>query len=372
MASIRKRILPSGATTYLVDYRDQNGKRRSKQFKRRRDAEDWRADTLVKVRLGIFTPDVATITVKDATDLWLEACAVRMRAGKKMERSTFLSYEGHVRLHICDAETGIGGIKLSRLRKARILKFRDDLAAKKLSDATIRKILKSLKMTLAHAQENDVIAINPAEGIMVISASRVSKKPDIPTKRAVRALLEATTDNFRPHLLVAAFCGLRASESRGLAWDNVDFEEGYIHVRQRADRWGVIGEPKSAAGKRSVPMGPLVANALREWRLRSLSNPQNLVFPNQRGKIQNYSNLWERDLQPLLKKLDIKLRWHDLRHFAVSLWIEHGFPPKAVLEFAGHASITVTYDRYGHLFPTPEHHQGMAEIEDRFFTETTA
>ena len=59
----------------------------------------------------------------------------------------------------------------------------------------------------------------------------------------------------------------------------------------------------------------------------------------------------------------IQMRWHDLRHFAVSLWIEQGFPPRAIMEFAGHSSIQLTFDLYGHLLPSPDHQQGMAEIE---------
>ncbi len=45
------------------------------------------------------------------------------------------------------------------------------------------------------------------------------------------------------------------------------------------------------------------------------------------------------------------LRPHDLRHSAISLWIASGANPKVVQAKAGHASIKVTYDRYGHLFP---------------------
>ena len=165
--------------------------------------------------------------------------------------------------------------------------------------------------------------------------------------------------------MVAALCGLRASESRGLLWENVDFEEGYLHIRQRADRFNEIGEPKSEAAVRSVPMGPVVANTLKRWKLRCPHGEMGLVFPSKQGLVLNYQNMWARDFQPLLRKLKTKLRWHDLRHFAVSLWIEQGFPPKAIMEFAGHSSITLTFDRYGHLFPSPDHHKGMAEVETK-------
>jgi len=109
----------------------------------------------------------------------------------------------------------------------------------------------------------------------------------------------------------------------------------------------------------------MVANTLKQWKLRCPPVDLGLVFSNSRGKILHYSNMWARDFQPLLLELDLKLRWHDLRHFAVSLWIEQGFPPKAIMEFAGHATINMTFGRYGHLFPSPDHHAGMAEVERR-------
>jgi integrase len=47
--------------------------------------------------------------------------------------------------------------------------------------------------------------------------------------------------------------------------------------------------------------------------------------------------------------------WHVLRHFAVSCWIEAGLSPKTVQTFAGHGSLQVTMDRYGHLFKSDDH-----------------
>ncbi|MEP7152878.1 MAG: site-specific integrase [Nitrospira sp.] len=52
-----------------------------------------------------------------------------------------------------------------------------------------------------------------------------------------------------------------------------------------------------------------------------------------------------------LEKADIrKVRFHDLRHTFVSLLIKQGAHPKYIQEQAGHSSIQVTMDTYGHLF----------------------
>jgi integrase len=61
--------------------------------------------------------------------------------------------------------------------------------------------------------------------------------------------------------------------------------------------------------------------------------------------VADHANTVRRYFKPLCQKLGIKLRWHDLRHFAVSLWIEQGFSIKEVMTFAGHASVQRTMGR---------------------------
>jgi integrase len=65
--------------------------------------------------------------------------------------------------------------------------------------------------------------------------------------------------------------------------------------------------------------------------------------------------------------------WHALRHFAISCWIDAGLPPKTVQTFAGHSSLQVTMDRYGHLFRSdkPRPGDGRHRGEDQSPTEPT-
>ena len=106
---------------------------------------------------------------------------------------------------------------------------------------------------------------------------------EVPTKEAIRALIEAADEDFKPHLIVSALGGLRASELRGLRWQDVDFDKGFLHIRQRADAYNQMGEPKSRAGFRDIPAGPMVLNALRRWKLRCPKNALDLVFPAPQG-----------------------------------------------------------------------------------------
>ena len=83
--------------------------------------------------------------------------------------------------------------------------------------------------------------------------------------------------------MTAVFTGLRASELRGLTWSAVDLDRRTLTVRQRADRWCVMGSPKSAAARREVPLAPIVLNALKEWRLACPPSELDLVFPTSTG-----------------------------------------------------------------------------------------
>ena len=61
-----------------------------------------------------------------------------------------------------------------------------------------------------------------------------------------------------------------------------------------------------------------------------------------------------------------RIRFHDLRHTYASLLIAHGESPKYIQNQLGHASITTTLDRYGHLMP--EVHREVAKrLDDQLF-----
>src|SRR5262249_11274028 len=158
---------------------------------------------------------------------------------------------------------------------------------------------------------------------------------------------------WRPLLLVAAFAGLRASELRGLQWEDVDFKKAELHVRQRADRYRAIGRLKSESGDRIIPLRPVALNALKEWKLACPKGDAGLVFPNGVGKVKDHPDLL-RELAPVFIKAGLtdkdgkpKYALHALRHFFASWCINSKqdggleLPPKVVQERLGHASIVM-------------------------------
>jgi integrase len=80
--------------------------------------------------------------------------------------------------------------------------------------------------------------------------------------------------------------------------------------------------------------------------------PEALVFTSPIGQPLRYSNFRNRVWIPATEAAGLPgLDIHELRHTAASLMIRAGADPKLIQTQIGHASIAITYDVYGHLFP---------------------
>ncbi len=367
MAKVRKRTWTNKAgeqTAWIADYRDQGGDRHIQTFRTKKEASAWLVTAQGEVARGVHTPENASITIVEAAKLWIEKGEL-----EKLERSTLRQYRNHVDLHIVPL---IGAVKLARLSTPAIEAF-SDMLLKKGSRAMARKVLASLKSILGEAQRRGLVAKNAAQPVKVDAKKREQGKlavgREIPSKEEIQTILAKAEGRWRPLLITAIFTGMRSSELRGFAWDGVDFDQRVIHVRQRADHWGAMGAPKSAAGHRKIPMSPMVVNALKEWRLacprsgagESAEGRLWLVFPNGKGKVENHANIANRGFYALQRSAKIvndagkpKYGFHALRHFFASWAIAQGFSPKRVQDLLGHSSIQMTFDVYGHLFPSLE------------------
>lgn len=391
--SVRKRKwITNGVEreAWVCTYTDATGKRRLKTFSKKKDADAFEASAKVEVAKGEHVPDSASTTIKEAGKLWITA---RERAGR--ERTTIEQYQQHLDLHITPR---IGNLKLTGLTVPALREFEDWLLDSGRSPAMVRKVLVSLGSLLADAQERGLVSrnvVHDMRGRRGTSDRRAEKRAkgrlrvgvDIPSPDEVRTILPHLAGRWRPLLLTAIFTGLRASELRGLTWSNVDLGKKVLHVTQRADRFKKIGKPKSEAGERSVPIPPIVANALKEWKLACPKGELGLVFPNTKGGIEAHAQMVHAGLEPVQVRAGItvdsgkvdekgapiliaKYRgMHALRHFYASWCINRRadggleLPAKVVQERLGHSSIVITMDTYGHLFPTDDDGAEMAAAE---------
>jgi integrase len=379
--SVRKRAWKTGKgeerIAWVADYFDAKGVRRLKTFERKKDADAFASKTDVEVREGSHVADRATVTVEKAGELWIAT-----GEAEGLERSTINQRRHHMKHHLIPF---IGDTLLSKLDPRAI---QDTLRAEGRSPAMVKKVLTSLSSIMADAIERKLATRNPVRDMRRSRKGRDAKAEkrqkgkikvgvDIPDPDEIKALIAALTDHWRPLLLTAIFTGMRSSEIRGLRWQDYDALASTISVHQRADEFGEIGAPKSAAGTRTIPIPAILNNEMKKWRLKSYrspkKNPLDLVFVNPDGKPRSHTNIINKGLIPAMIRAGVTVKGvgedgepvvkakytglHSLRHFYASWCINPkesgglGLGPKAIQERLGHSSIPMTYDTYGHLFP---------------------
>jgi len=379
--SVRKRKWTThgeNREAWIADYVDQGGERHIKTFATKTEALAFHAQANVEVAKGTHTADRRSPTIAQAAELWLQSCT-----NANLEPATLAPYRSHVRLHINPL---LGAVRLSQLTAPMVRNFEDRLAAQGRSPAMVHRVMVSLGSIVADAFERGLVAQNVVRGRPQRTRRSDRRKPKllvgthIPTPNEIRDLIPHLQGRWRPLFLVAAFTGLRASELCGLRWDDVDLKHGELHVRQRVDRYNNFGPPKSDAGSRTIPLLPMLVKALREHKLASRHSALGLVFPSSTGKVLMRTNLVKYVWQPLQIKAGIvtkagKAKYtglHALRHFYASWCINRRvdggleLPLKTVQARLGHASIKLTADTYGHLFPRGDDTAELAAAEKAF------
>lgn len=127
----------------------------------------------------------------------------------------------------------------------------------------------------------------------------------------------------------------------------------YARVSTDAQDRHVVLPPKTRAGRRSVVVPGLVAEALTDHlALFAEPGPDGLLFPAPGGGFIRPENFRSRAWLPAVKAAGLSpLRLHDLRHTCASLAIAAGADVKVLQRMLGHSSAALTLDRYGHLMP---------------------
>jgi integrase len=358
-----------------------DGVRKYETFARKEDAKKRQAQVTVDIDKGVHVKP-NKVTVADAGEKWIAD------AEGRLERATIETYRQHLDQHI---KPFVGSLKLSQLTVPNVRDFMDKLRTGGRSVPMVKRVVGDLGSILADAQERGLVAQNVVRSLSHRKKGKASERRqkkklkvgvDIPSPQEIGAIIAKLSGRWRPLILTAIFTGLRASELRGLTWQDVDLKKCVVHVRQRADRFNIIGKPKSSAGERTVPLPPLLANTLRDWKMQQgRKSETGFVFSNGRGNVENRANIVTRGLAPVqiaagIVTKDGKAKYtglHSLRHFYASWCINRredgglGLPLKLVQHRLGHASITMTSDVYGHLFPSGDDGTELAAAERALF-----
>jgi integrase len=342
MATIEKRVR-NGKTTYRVRYRDPAGRQRSKVFGRKADAQRFLNESETAKARGTWTdPALGRVLFRDWLGEWW-ATTTNLRATTR-ERD-----ESLLRRH---ALPRFGDAPLAAISQRDVRAWVADLSAGPLAPASVQKVYQLVGKVMGAAVDAGMIPQTPCRRVPLPKVEREEMR--FLTSAEVATLADAIAPRYRALVLVGAYGGLRIGELAGLRRSRVDPLRGTVTVAEIiTEPKGrlKIGPPKTRASRRTVGLPRFVAEELAA-HLAGRGDPEAFVFTAPEGGPLRVHGFRARVWRPATRRADLDgLRIHDLRHTAVALWIAAGANPKEVSARAGHASVSFTLDRYGHLYP---------------------
>ncbi len=357
-------------TSYLGSYFAPDGKRRYVSAKTKTACREKIRRAMSDADQG-FVFDAGKQAVGGYMVHWLEDFAKADLAPR-----TYHNYKLQIREHIIPA---FGTMKLSKLDTPNVqalysAKLRDDL-----KPSSVKYIHAVLHRALSKAVDLRLISHNPAASADPPKVRQEEIKP-LDTDQTRVFLDAAHGEKYEALYVLSLTCGLRMGEALGLKWSDIDLEARTLRVnrqlqrtRKDGDKSGslVFSEPKNAS-RRTIDLPQRTLEALGihrkhqlEKKLRASSYEDfDLVFATGKGTPLEAQNIVNRHFKPLLKRAGLPdIRWHDLRHTCATLLLGRGVHPKLVQHLLGHASITMTLDRYSHWIPSMGRHaaDGMDE-----------
>ncbi len=235
------------------------------------------------------------------------------------------------------------------MSKVKATEFEEWLKTLPLANGTKAKLRNLMHSVFTHGMRWEFVNSNPIS--LVRQSAKRQRTPDVLTVDEINCLLKELQEPWRTAVFLAVTTGLRVSELLGLQWGDCDFKNGEINLMRGVVRQNV-GEMKTEASRKPVPVNSVVAEALKMWRSQCAYNQdQDWVFASvdMDGK-QPYwpTSGMEKHIRPAAERAGIQKRigWHTLRHSFGTLVKAGGADVATVQSLMRHANVSITMDRY--------------------------
>jgi integrase len=330
---------------WQANYRGPDGRERAKAFVRRAEAEAFLSTVEASLYRGDWVdPQKAALKFDDWANEWLAACA-------HLRPNSYSGYRGILSKHL---RPRFGARPVGTIQTSDARRLVRELGADGLAPGTIRNTLAVFRMVLDLAVDDGAIAKNPC------TVKSRSRRVQLPKSRheemhflnpvEVQRLAEAVGPKYRTLIYFAAYTGLRAREITALKVSRLHLDPGNVEVVEAGD--AEIGPTKNWE-TRTVGLPRFLVEMLASELTDRGAVGSDFVFTSPRGLRVLHNNFYRRVFREAVDETDLpsNLRFHDLRHTCAALLISQGAHARAIKEHLGHSSISVTMDRYGHLFP---------------------
>lgn len=317
-----------------------------------------------ELNMGIYV-EPTKLTVGEWFDTWLKD----YKTPPYVKLSTYVSYEMYIRVHI---KPVLGDTPLKELRPEQLQRFynqkfksgRSD-GAGGLSAKTIRNIHNMVHECLSQAIKNGLLMRNVSEAVTLPKV--VKKEVRIMTSKEEKLFIRALEgERLKPAFITDLNTGLRLGELLGLSWDNVDFQNKVIKVRQSLNRLKNLDDNaqtktrlylekglKTKKSRRDIPISDYLVSVLKQHKqlqsMEGVTNINNLVFCSEAGTPYEPRS-FIRKMHAITEKAGIpRVNVHSMRHTFASRLLEAGVDLKIVQELLGHENISLTADTYTHV-----------------------
>ena len=297
----------------------------------------------------------------------------------QVKPKTFTGYEEKIRLYIHPSK--LGEMKIQEVRRVHIQMFIEDMTQNNHSAFIIRATYGVLRNAFNEAVRRDIL---PVSCVKNISLPKADPKPvKILSVEDQRLFMDAIKKHrLEPAFIVAITTGIREGELTALKWDDYDIEKGIISITKNAvrvpkydvkthEKTGtqiiVQDTPKTAAGKREIPLLPIAIDALRNHRtkqnierLKAGTKYVNngLIFCDEKGRLYDPKTFYT-TLRKIMKNKGLgTIRFHALRHTFATRSLEQEMSPKALQSLLGHETPEMVM-HYQHILPE----QARVEID---------
>jgi integrase len=227
--------------------------------------------------------------------------------------------------------------------------------------AKLRNIMSAI---FNHAMRHEWAEKNPIS--LVRQSAKREAIPGVLDLAEISALLTELQHPYKQMVFLAAVTGLRVSELLALRWGDINFDSLEISL-SRGIVHQVIGDLKTEASRKPLPLDPDLAQSLLEWQRVAVFNTQHdwvFASPEMRGK-QPYwpENILRRHIRPAADRCGIRkpIGWHTFRHSYATHLKANGEDVKVVQESLRHANSRVTLDTYTQAL-TPAKRQAQTKV----------
>jgi len=338
VTSVERHVSAGGRLAWVARWRAPDGTQHKRSFRRRLDAERHLIGEEHAMVTGEYVdPTAGKMTVGAWAQLWM--------AGRvHLKPKTVASYESLLRTRLLPRW---GAVPLGRVSYADASAWVAEMRSRGLSASRTRQSYHLLTSILDDAVRARKLARNAAAGVD-LPRLPASEQRYLTHEQVARLATAAGDDGLI--VLLLSYCGLRWGELAALRGRNVDLPRGRLSVVEAVvDVNGqmTFGSPKSHA-HRDVPLPSFLREPLA-LRLAGQA-PDALVFPSRAGTPLRVQSFRRRGFDQAAAAVGlVGLTPHELRHTAASLAIAAGASVKGVQAMLGHASASMTLDRYGHL-----------------------